>query len=193
MYDVVGSPPCSFAPRELSVSLMSLPLVFREKSKPPPASQLRTRLCTKTTRVQRRLTYDTSRETLARKELLSAFTEARGTSRDGRRLLARDRLCSQVAWDLAHTYSETHGFRATRRSLAALPLKVESRYFRANVSLRVSYSVLHSLERRRLKAGPDGALVLRSSSSMNTPRGLLERARETSQPALEKWTLDHVC
>jgi len=31
--------------------------------------------------------------------------------------------------------SETHGFRATRRSLAALPLKVESSYFRANVSL----------------------------------------------------------
>ena len=35
--------------------------------------------------------------------------------------------------------SETHGFGATRRSLAALPLKVESRSFRANVSLLVSY------------------------------------------------------
>ena len=30
--------------------------------------------------------------------------------------------------------SETHGFRATRRSLAALPLKAESSYIRANVS-----------------------------------------------------------
>ena len=46
------------------------------------------------------------------------FTEASGTSRDGRKLLARDRLCSQVPWYLAH------GFRATRRSLASLPLKV---------------------------------------------------------------------
>ena len=46
---------------------------------------------------------------------------------------------------------ETHGFRATRRSLAALPLKVESSYFRANVSILVSYlanracTVLYSL------------------------------------------------
>ena len=37
-------------------------------------------------------------------------------------------------------YSETHGFKATRRSLAALPLKAESSDdFRANVSLLESW------------------------------------------------------
>jgi len=40
---------------------------------------------------------------------------------------------------LGIAHSETHGFRATRRSLSALPLKVESSHFRGNISLLESY------------------------------------------------------
>jgi len=47
--------------------------------------------------------------------LLSLSTEACGTSRDGWELLARDRICSQVAW--YRPYSEMYGFNPTRRSL----------------------------------------------------------------------------
>ena len=45
---------------------------------------------------------------------------------------------SAVRWLGISPISETHGFRATRRSLAALPSKVERRYLQANVSLLVS-------------------------------------------------------
>ena len=54
-----------------------------------------------------------------------------------------------MLWYLAH--SETHGFRATRRSLAALPLKVESSYFRANVSLLELYADTVHTCRERLR------------------------------------------
>jgi len=60
------------------------------------------------------------------------------------RVVRREAACtrSAVRWlGISPIQRETHGFRATRRSLAALPLKVESSYFRASVSLRVSYSV----------------------------------------------------
>ena len=86
-------------------------------------------------RPDNRATHATSGETLARKELLSTLTEARGTSREAGSCLHE--TASVVRW-LGIAHSETHGFRATRRSLAALPLKVESSYFRANVSLLVS-------------------------------------------------------
>ena len=48
------------------------------------------------------------------------------------RVVRREAACTRP---YLQSYSETHGFRATRRSLGALPLKVESRSFRANVSL----------------------------------------------------------
>jgi hypothetical protein len=57
---------------------------------------------------QVRVCYDSGRETSARKAATFYFAEACGTSRDGRKLLARDRICSEAPWYLAH--SETHGF-----------------------------------------------------------------------------------
>jgi len=69
------------------------------------------------------------------------------------RVVRRDCLhetVSAVRW-LGIAHSETHGFRATRRSLAALPLKVESRYFRTNVSLLVSYPVLSKCYQVRME------------------------------------------
>ena len=65
------------------------------------------------------------------------FTEACGTSREAGSCLHE--TVSAVRWLGISRISETHGFRATRRSLAALPLSVESSHFRANVSLLVSY------------------------------------------------------
>ena len=55
---------------------------------------------------------DSSRETWGRKVATFYWTEACGTSRDGRKLLARDRICSQVPW--YRPYSETYGFNPTR-------------------------------------------------------------------------------
>ena len=57
------------------------------------------------------------------------------------RVVRREAACTRPylqSGGVVSPISETLGFRATRRSLAALPLKVERRYFRANVSLRVS-------------------------------------------------------
>ena len=65
----------------------------------------------------------------------STFTEALA------RVVRREAACTRPylqSGALVSPISETHGFRPTRRSLAALPLKVESSYFRANVSLLVS-------------------------------------------------------
>ena len=53
-------------------------------------------------------------------------------------------ICSQVSWYLS-PISETHGFRTTRRSLAALPLKVESRYFFLSPSASLHKLSLDSL------------------------------------------------
>jgi len=42
--------------------------------------------------------YDSSGETLVQRVATCYFIEACGTSRHGRKLLARDRICSQVPW-----------------------------------------------------------------------------------------------
>jgi len=79
------------------------------------------------------------------------------------------RICSQVAWYIAQ--SETHGFRATRRSLAALPLqlKVESTcgYFRANVSPLES----HTEVALGLWIDPHGVLCSAISTQVYPARG----------------------
>ena len=46
-------------------------------------------------------------------------------------------VSAQAGALVASAHSETQGFTATRRSLAARPLKVESSYFRAKVSLHL--------------------------------------------------------
>ena len=87
------------------------------------------------------------------------FTEACGTSREAGSCLHE--TVSAVRWLGISPMSETHGFRATRRSLAALPLKVESSFFRANVSLRVAYGEARVwLWRERLAPTPTLALAL---------------------------------
>jgi len=78
-------------------------------------------------------------------KLLSTLTEACGTSGEAGSCLHE--TVSAVRWlGISPIQRETHGFRATRRSLAALNLKVESRYFRANASLLVSYDCPHVVQ-----------------------------------------------
>ena len=66
------------------------------------------------------------------------FTEACGTSRDGRKLLARDRICSQVPCKPWYRPRRDARLRPdTPLARAARPLGVESSCFRANVSVKL--------------------------------------------------------
>ena len=69
-------------------------------------------------RPDNRATHATSGGTLARKELLSTLTEARGTSREAGSCLHE--TASALRWLGISPISETHGFRATRRCASLL-------------------------------------------------------------------------
>ena len=73
--------------------------------------------------------YDSSRETLVHANYYYLLLSLRHVARVvtvGRCLHDTVSLQYRYPWHIAH--SETHGFRATRRSLAALFLKVESKW-----------------------------------------------------------------
>lgn len=88
---------------------------------------------------------------------------------------------------LGIAHSETHCFNPTRLSLAALPLNVESSYFRADASLLESYSDVHArlLPGRREGGGPDpraGRQRVRNRTGRRVPGESIRYAPTVAHP-----------